>query len=59
MSCSVISIILLFINMMDPGATQNDAQIQYKKVSINYNHFWGFAYASVSGILLAMINNLN
>jgi hypothetical protein len=59
MSCSVISIILLFINMMDPVATQNDAQIQYKKVSINYNHFWGFAYASVSGILLAVINNLN
>jgi hypothetical protein len=59
MSCSVISIILLFINMMDPGSTSKDAKIQYKKVNINYNHFWGFAYASVSGILLAVINYLN
>ena len=45
--------------MIDPGSSQNDEQIQYKKVSINYNHFWGFAYASASGIFMAVINNLN
>jgi len=60
MSCAVIAIVLLFINMMDPGSTTNDVKsATYRAGNINYEHLNGFALASVSGILLAVFNLLN
>lgn len=58
MSCAVISLVLAFINMLDPG--KNHAKdARYKAGNINYEHFWGFAQALTSGLILGIINHIN